>query len=99
MLINPLIESERSITLELIGEFFYIDGTRIRYSLEYLLNFDFLVREFKKREIGSVIFKDKHLSPMILKIFLKAFIAAGFSDTPYEKMLDDDGRITEYRNR
>jgi HD-GYP domain-containing protein (c-di-GMP phosphodiesterase class II) len=87
LLINPLIESERTIALELVGEFFYIDGTRIRYSLEYLLNFDFLVREFKNREIGSVIFKDK-IRPDELKIFLKAFIAAGFSDTPYEKMSD-----------
>jgi putative nucleotidyltransferase with HDIG domain len=87
LLINPLIELERTITLELVGEFFYIDGTRIRYSLEYLLNFDFLVREFKKREIGSVIFKDK-IKPDDLKMFLKAFIAAGFSDTPYEKMSD-----------
>jgi HD-GYP domain-containing protein (c-di-GMP phosphodiesterase class II) len=87
LLINPLIESERGITLELIGEFFYINSSRIRYSLEYLLNFDFLVREFKKRGIGSVIFKDK-IKPDDLKIFLKAFIAAGFSDTPYEKMLE-----------
>ncbi|MCX5720248.1 MAG: hypothetical protein NT055_09900, partial [Nitrospirae bacterium] len=43
VLINPLIESERTILLELMGEFFYINGSRIRYSLEYLLNFDFLV--------------------------------------------------------
>ena len=56
LLINPSIESERGITLELVGEFFYINGTRIRYSLEYLLNFDFLVREFKKRGIGSSYF-------------------------------------------
>jgi HD-GYP domain-containing protein (c-di-GMP phosphodiesterase class II) len=87
LLINPLIESERTITLELVGEFFYIDGMRIRYSLEYLLNFNFLVREFKKREIGGLIFKDK-IKPDDLKLFLKAFIAAGFSDTPYEKMSD-----------
>ncbi|MEW6067737.1 MAG: HD-GYP domain-containing protein [Nitrospirota bacterium] len=84
-LINPLIESERSLTLELIGEFFYLDGTRIRYMLEYLLNFDFLVREFKKREIGTIIFKDIIKSDDIKK-FLKAFIVAGFSDTPYEKV-------------
>ncbi|OHE56445.1 MAG: hypothetical protein A2Z47_05395 [Thermodesulfovibrio sp. RBG_19FT_COMBO_42_12] len=88
LLINPLIESERSITLELIGEFFYINDSRIRYSLEYLLNFDFLVREFKKREIGSVMFKDE-IKPDDLKTFLKAFITSGFSDAPYEKMLED----------
>lgn len=87
VLINPLIESERTITLELIGEFFYIDGTRIRYALEYLLNFDFLIREFKNREIGSIIFKDM-INTDDIKLFLKAFIAAGYSDDPYEKISD-----------
>lgn len=86
-LINPLIEAERSINLELIGEFFYINGTRIRYSLEYLLNFDFLVREFKKREVGAVIFKDS-IRPEDIQLFLKAFIASGFSETPYKMMSD-----------
>lgn len=86
-LINPLIEAERSINLELIGEFFYINGTRIRYSLEYLLNFDFLVRELKKREVGAVIFKDS-IRPEDIQLFLKAFIASGFSETPYETMSD-----------
>ncbi len=84
-LVNPLVESERTIALELVGEFFYLDGVRIRYSLEYLLNFDFLIREFKNREIGSIIFKDKIIADDI-KLFLKAFIAAGFSEDPYDKM-------------
>ncbi len=86
-LINTLLESERSISLELIGEFFYIDGARIRYSLEYLLNLNFLIREFKKREIGNIVFMDK-IKPDDLRLFLKAFITAGFSDTPYEKLLE-----------
>jgi len=86
-LINQLADSELGISLELIGEFFYIDGIRVRYSLEYLLNFDFLIREFKKREIGKVIFKNT-IRPEDMQIFLKAFIAAGFSDTPYETMSD-----------
>src|SRR3989338_7775702 len=54
---NPLIASERELVLELGGEFFYLNETRIRYSLEYLPNFDFLVREFKKRGLGSIVFK------------------------------------------
>src|SRR4030042_4038158 len=58
-MINMLLDKESLISLELRGEFFYINEYRIRYSLEYLLNFDFLVREFKKRELGSVIFKNK----------------------------------------
>ncbi|MEW6002405.1 MAG: HD-GYP domain-containing protein [Nitrospirota bacterium] len=87
-LINPLIESERSILLELIGEFFYMNGTRVRYSLEYLLNFGFLVWEFKKREIGSVIFKSI-VSPADIDLFLKAFIVSGSSKDPYETMFEE----------
>jgi hypothetical protein len=84
-LVNPVMESERNIILELIGEFFYVNGTRIRYSLEHLLNFDFLLKEFRKREIGSVIFKDI-VGPEDVRVFLKSFIASGFSEAPYETM-------------
>lgn len=89
-LINQLTESGTSINLELVGEYFYIDETRIRYSMEYLLNFDFLIREFKRREIGRIVFMS-NLQPEDIQIFLKAFIAAGFSDTPYETMSDITG--------
>lgn len=82
-LINTLIGTERVLTLELRGEFFYINDYRIRYSLEFLLNFDFLVREFKKRELGSVIFKDKS-SPADIRLLVSAFIACSFSERPFE---------------
>jgi len=87
LLINQLTASELSVALELIGEFFYIADIRIRYSMEHLLNFDFLVREFKRREIGRVIFRNPVRADDV-QIFLKAFIASGYSDSPYEKMLD-----------
>ena len=86
-LINPLIKMEPGISLGLVGEFFYLNDIRIRYSLEYLLNFDFLVREFKKRELGKIVFKDV-LRPEDFQHFLKGYIAAGFSDTPYEVIED-----------
>lgn len=86
LLINQMT-THQSVMLELIGEFFYLDDTRIRYSMEYLLNFDFLIREFKRREIGRIIFKNAIKSEDI-QVFLKAFIAAGFSDTPYETVSD-----------
>jgi HD-GYP domain-containing protein (c-di-GMP phosphodiesterase class II) len=85
-LINPLIEKERTVALELMGEFFYLDGMRIRYSLEYLLNFDFLIREFKNRELGSIIFRDK-INADDIKLFVKAFTSAGL-DEPFEKISD-----------
>jgi HD-GYP domain-containing protein (c-di-GMP phosphodiesterase class II) len=87
LMINPLIEMEPGLSLGLVGEFFYLNDIRIRYSLEYLLNFDFLVREFKKRELGAIVFRDI-LRPEDVQLFLKGYIAAGFSDTPYEVIED-----------
>jgi HD-GYP domain-containing protein (c-di-GMP phosphodiesterase class II) len=86
-LINPLIESEGEIILELGGEFFYINETRIRYSLEYLPNFDFLIREFKKRGLGSIIFKGS-LKAENMQIFLKAFISSVFSQGPFDALTE-----------
>lgn len=90
-MLNTFVEQEKIVTLELRGEFFYINEYRIRYSLEYLLNFDFLVREFKKRELGSVVFKNQIKSEDI-KALIRACIAAAFSQEPFaaleEKMAD-----------
>ena len=81
-MINMLLDKENTINLELRGEFFYINEYRIRYSLEFLLNFDFLVREFKKRELGSVRFKQQ-LKMDDIKTFTQAFISSPFSDEPF----------------
>ena len=84
-LMNPVMESEKTVTLALSGEFFYMNETRIRYSLEFLLNFDFLIKEFRKRDLGKVVFTAPLQSDDII-IFLKAFVTAGFSDSPLDKM-------------
>jgi putative nucleotidyltransferase with HDIG domain len=86
-MVNSYIASERLVVLELRGEFFYLNDSRIRYSLEYLLNFDFLVREWKKRELGSIIFKDKVASEDV-KLFARAFIAAPYSAEPFEAIAE-----------
>lgn len=87
-LMNPLIASEGELTLELGGEFFYINETRIRYSLEYLPNFDFLIREFKKRGLGSIVFKSV-MKGADMQTFLKAFISSIFSQSPFETLSED----------
>lgn len=86
-IINMLLDKESLINLELRGEFFYINEYRIRYSLEYLLNFDFLVREFKKRELGSVTFKHQ-IKMDDIKTFTKAFISSPFLDDPFNAFED-----------
>lgn len=82
-MINTLIAHENLVNLELRGEFFYLNEYRIRYSLEFLLNFDFLVREFKKRELGSMLFRYK-VNAEDIKIFVRVFLSSSFSESPYE---------------
>ena len=85
-LVNPVIESEEGILkIDLIGEFFYINDARVRYPLEYLLNFDYLSREFRRRDLGTVSFNSQ-LNSADMKTFLQVFIKSAYSNTPYEAM-------------
>lgn len=81
-LLNNLLDEESVIIVELRGDFFYINDYRIRYPLEYLLNYDFLVREFRHRELGSLTF-----SPIVrmddIKTFIRGFAAASHSREPF----------------
>lgn len=74
---------EGSVRFELKGEFFYINDERIKYSLEYVLNFDYLTREFKRKELGGIIFYPD-LKRQDLLSLAKAFISASYTDTPFE---------------
>jgi HD-GYP domain-containing protein (c-di-GMP phosphodiesterase class II) len=83
--VNPLVAQNESLTLEIVGEFFYLNESRVRYSMEYLLNFDFLIREFKRRSLGSVIINGP-LTTADMQLFVKAFLSAPFSDSPYDAL-------------
>ncbi len=85
-IINPYIKNEGVLRIDLRGDFFYVNDMRIRYPLEYLLNFDFITNEFRKRDLGSVRF----LLPVEIKdmkIFLYAFIKAVQSSMPFDDMV------------
>jgi len=85
-MINPFIEREGFVLFELIGEYFHVNETRVRYSVEFLLNFDYLAREFKDRELGGVEFKNV-ISAIDLQKLIRAFITAGnASDEKFEAM-------------
>jgi HD-GYP domain-containing protein (c-di-GMP phosphodiesterase class II) len=86
-LIHSAKKPGQDISLEIRGEFIYIDGIRIRYSIENLFNYNFFIREFRKREVGTVTFKGS-LASKDIQLFLKAFIESVFSETPYEEMSD-----------
>lgn len=90
--VNPLVNLNGKVTLEIVGEYFYLDESRVRYSMEYLLNFDFLIREFKRRDLGSLII-DGPLTTEDLQVFVKAFLNAPFSDTPFEAISEGIARV------
>lgn len=83
--VNPLIMKVNILTLELIGEFFYLNEVRVRYSMEYLLNFDFLSREFKRRRLGSITISSA-ITPEDIQLFLKAFLTSPFSTNPFDAL-------------
>lgn len=83
-ILNPIV-SEGEAALELVGEFFHLNGSRIRYSMEYVFNYDFLVREFRKNELGSITFT-KVLHEDEIKSLLAALISADHSDIPFETL-------------
>jgi HD-GYP domain-containing protein (c-di-GMP phosphodiesterase class II) len=81
-IINPLIESEGSIHLELVGEYFYVNESRIKFPMEYLVNFDYLVREYKKHMLGSITFTNA-VTAEDMQTFIKAFTSSSFSSDPF----------------
>ena len=80
------------VGLELVGEYFYLNENRIKFSMEHLVNFDHLVREFKKVKLGSVTF-NQGVSPSDVQGFLKAFIAASFAADPFGELSDGTASI------
>ena len=85
--VNPLLAAGEILTLELMGEFFYLNEFRVRYSMEYLLNFDFLVREFKRRGLGSIVINST-LATQDMQTFVKTFITSPYSASPFDAMVE-----------
>ena len=87
-MMNSLVDSEGPVTIELVGEYFYVNEQRVKLLTEYLINFDFLVREFKKHMLGSITFSSA-LTAEDLKAFLRAVITSSFTDTPFEALFEE----------
>lgn len=85
--LNPLISLGKT-TLTLTGEVFHLNEERVRYSVEYSSNFDFLIEEFRKRNIGSIFFEDIMLEEDI-KVLVTAIRHSGSSVTPFKKISEE----------
>jgi HD-GYP domain-containing protein (c-di-GMP phosphodiesterase class II) len=90
-ILNPLVSAEE-VTLQLVGEFFHFNGSRVRYTLEYSSNFDFIIEEFKKINLGTIIFEGTLTEDMI-KVLISSIKASEQSDIPFETLCDELGKV------
>ena len=82
-LVNDIISFENCIVVEIRGEYFYCNEHRIRYSPEYILNLDYLIREFKKTELGTILIKDK-ITPKDISVFIDVYLKSHLSEDPFD---------------
>lgn len=85
--LGDILSSGSALTLELVGDIFYMSHARVKYSMEYLLNFDFLNREFKRRGLGSVTINGLPV-PKDIQLFVQAFISSGAAAEPLKALSD-----------
>jgi HD-GYP domain-containing protein (c-di-GMP phosphodiesterase class II) len=56
--INEMINREGSFTLKIIRDDLYLNGQRLRYSVEGFTSFKYILSQWKKRFIGEVVFQE-----------------------------------------
>lgn len=86
-MMNRLLESAGYISVELVGEYFYVNENRVKIPTEYLVSFDFLTKEFSNRGLGSVTFNGK-ISSVDMQLLLRAFMKSATDPEPFETLVD-----------
>ncbi len=67
--INVMIEKHGSLSLKLVGNDLFLNGQRLRYSVEGFTSFKYLITQWRKRMIGEVTFKGA-IKEDVLKEFI-----------------------------
>ena len=47
-MLKAVHEGAETVMLEVVGEYFFINEMRVKFAMDQLVNFDFLVREYRK---------------------------------------------------
>jgi HD-GYP domain-containing protein (c-di-GMP phosphodiesterase class II) len=92
-IINEMIAGENSITLQLRGDYFYLNEQRVRYAPEYVLNFDFLAGMFRKIEVGTIIVK-KELTLENVDFFIHSLVEADFLQETFDILAEKMSRVS-----
>lgn len=82
LMIKPLLRGGERLEVDLHGDYFYVNNARVRYSVQHYMNFDFLINEFRKRGLGSIVFSGD-ISRKNIQAFIIAFNACLSTDMPY----------------
>ena len=81
-ILNPLITSG-AVKIELVGEFFHINENRVRYTMENVFNFDFLIKEFRKNNLGTIVFNNT-LQEKDIKCLISAITTSALAEDPFD---------------
>jgi putative nucleotidyltransferase with HDIG domain len=92
-ILDPLLTSG-DVKVELVGEFFHIDENRVRYTMENVFNFDFLIKEFRKNNLGTIVFHDT-LQVKDIKCLIDAVTTSGLAEDPFDLI---DEKIQDITN-
>lgn len=92
-LVNNVLSTEKSHTLEVRGEYFFVNEERVRYLHRYILNYDYLIKEFKRAGLGTFTIMDT-VRPEDIKVFIESFLKAVMSGTPFDSLLEEVSGIT-----
>jgi HD-GYP domain-containing protein (c-di-GMP phosphodiesterase class II) len=84
-LVKPRLSDNKQLDIGLLGEYFFVNAARVRYNVQYYINFDYLIGEFRKRDIGRVVF-DGDISRNNMIDFIAAFISCVSADMPYAEL-------------
>jgi HD-GYP domain-containing protein (c-di-GMP phosphodiesterase class II) len=87
-LLRHFLLAGNKIEIDLLGDYFYMNDARVRYPAQYYFNFDFLMNEFRKRSLGSIVFSGDISRNNMLE-FIVSFYACMSSDTPFVTMQGD----------
>ena len=95
LIIKPLLRGGERLEIDLHGDYFYVNNARVRYSVQHYMNFDFLINEFRKRGMGSIVLSGD-ISRKNIQAFLIAFNACLSTGMPYvtlQGVMDSIGSI------
>ena len=82
-MVNELISGENTVSLKLRGYYFYLNDQRVRYSTDHLSNYDYLIGELKKTDLGTISFEHE-INPAGINTFIHAFSESLNLQDPFE---------------